>query len=51
MERSVAETTPTLSELSLPNGLPIAATGWPTTTCAESPSGTHRQVVVGRVEP
>jgi hypothetical protein len=40
MERSVAETTPTLSELSFPNGLPIAATGWPTTTCAESPRGT-----------
>jgi hypothetical protein len=40
MERSVAETTPTLSELSCPNGLPIAATGSPTTMSVESPSGT-----------
>ena len=42
IERSVAETTPTLSELSWPNGLPIAATGSPTVTSAESPSGTGR---------
>ena len=40
IERSVAETTPTLSELTFPNGLPIAATGWPTFTWLESPSGT-----------
>ena len=40
IERSVAETTPTASELSWPNGLPIAATGSPTTTRLESPSGT-----------
>jgi hypothetical protein len=40
IERSVADTTPTLSELTFPNGLPIAATGSPTFTCAESPSGT-----------
>jgi hypothetical protein len=40
IDRSVAETTPTASELSCPNGLPIAATGSPTTTRLESPSGT-----------
>jgi hypothetical protein len=39
IERRVAETTPTASELSWPNGLPIAATGSPTTTLPESPSG------------
>ena len=38
--RSVAETTPTESELCSPNGLPIAATGVPTTTVDEWPSGT-----------
>jgi hypothetical protein len=38
----VADTTPTLSELILPNGLPIAATGSPTRTRDESPSGTGR---------
>ena len=32
IERSVAETTPTDSDLSSPNGLPIAATGCPTST-------------------
>ena len=37
--RSVWATTPTLSELSWLNGLPIAATGSPTTTALESPSG------------
>jgi hypothetical protein len=40
IERSVAATTPTESELTFPNGLPIAATGSPTTTPLESPSGT-----------
>ena len=35
----VAETTPTANEVSWPNGLPIAATGSPTTTRLESPSG------------
>ena len=40
IERPVAETTPTASELCLPNGLPIAATGDPTRTALESPSGT-----------
>ena len=40
IERWVAETTPTASELSCPKGLPIAATGSPTTTRLESPSGT-----------
>ena len=39
-ERFVAETTPTASEFSFPNGLPIAATGSPTVTAAESPRGT-----------
>ena len=34
MERSVAETTPTDSDRSSPNGLPIAATGCPTWTCS-----------------
>ena len=36
----MAETTPTPSESSFPNGLPIAATGSPTTAAAELPSGT-----------
>ena len=36
----MAETTPTESESTFPKGLPIAATGWPTTTRLESPSGT-----------
>ena len=40
IERRIAETTPTESESVLPKGLPIAATGWPTTTRLESPSGT-----------
>ena len=38
--RSVAETTPTESELCSSNGLPIAATGVPTTTEDEVPRGT-----------
>ncbi len=50
--RSVAETTPTESELSSPNGLPIAATGWPTWTlsvlarssgCRSRPAGSTRR--------
>ena len=36
----MADTTPTDSELCSLNGLPIAATGFPTTTLPESPSGT-----------
>ena len=40
IERPIAETTPTESDVCFPNGLPIAATGSPTTTRAESPSGT-----------
>ena len=36
----MAETTPTDSELCSSKGLPIAATGSPTTTAAEWPSGT-----------
>ena len=39
IERRTAETTPTASESWLPSGLPIAATGSPTTTAAERPSG------------
>ena len=40
IERWIAETTPTAIESSLPNGLPIAATGSPGRTRDESPSGT-----------
>ena len=40
IERWTAETTPVASESAFPNGLPIAATGSPTTTAEESPSGT-----------
>ena len=40
IELATAETTPTVIESSLPNGLPIAATGSPALTDAESPSGT-----------
>ena len=40
IERWIAETTPTASEFSFPSGLPIAATGSPTTTADEFPSGT-----------
>ena len=40
IERRIAETTPTESESSLPNGLPIAATGCADDDTAESPSGT-----------
>ena len=39
IERETAETTPTASEISFPNGLPIAATGSPGTTESEFPSG------------
>ena len=47
---SVAETTPTVSEVIWPNGLPIAATGSPTTTAVESPSGTGSERVLGRID-
>ena len=49
IERPVAETTPTASELWLPNGLPIAATGVPR---PPSPSCPRRrlQQVVGAVD-
>src|SRR5206468_7880481 len=40
IDRRIAETTPTDSESALPNGLPIAATGAPTMTWSEFPSGT-----------
>ena len=51
IERCVAETTPTPSESSLPNGLPIAATGSPTTAAAEFPSGTGDERVRRRDRP
>ena len=51
IERRIAETTPTESESVFPNGLPIAATGWPTTTRLESPSGTGSQRMLLRVDP
>ncbi len=35
IDRPTAETTPTASEFSFPSGLPIAATGSPTTTFAD----------------
>ena len=50
IERRLDETTPTASESVLPNGLPIAATGSPTTTLLESPSGTRREREVGRIQ-
>ena len=37
IDRSVAETMPVESDWSWENGLPIAATGWPTSTWASSP--------------
>src|SRR6266480_3679280 len=40
IERWIAETTPTASEFSFPRGLPMAATGSPTATAFDSPSGT-----------
>ena len=40
IERWIAETTPVASESAFPNGAPIAATGSPTATAAESPRGT-----------
>src|SRR6476660_7068356 len=39
IERRIAEMTPTESESVFPNGLPIAATGSPTTTRFELPRG------------
>ena len=38
--RSTPDTTPTESEVSAPNGDPIAATGCPTFTSPDTPSGT-----------
>src|SRR5262249_28508566 len=40
IDRWIAETTPTVIESSLPNGLPSAATGSPGRTREDSPSGT-----------
>ena len=40
IDRPMAETTPTESDVCWPNGLPIAATGSPTTTPDDRPSGT-----------
>ena len=48
IERPVAETTPTESEVCLPNGLPIAATGSPTTTRDGVAERDGRERVVGR---
>ena len=42
-----AETMPTASESSFPSGLPIAATGSPTTTSAERPSGSGASACAG----
>ena len=50
IERSVAETTPTLSELSWPKGLPIAATGSPTTTAARVAERHRADRVVGGID-
>ena len=44
IERSSAETTPTESDCSLPNGLPMAATGAPTWRLRVVPSGRGRRV-------
>ena len=44
IERSSAEMTPTDSDCSSPNGLPIAATGAPTTRSPAEPSGSGRRV-------
>ena len=43
------DTTPTVRLFCRPNGLPIAATGSPTTTRAESPSGTGASAWDGRI--
>ena len=48
IERPTAETTPTASESSLPSGLPIAATGSPTTT---SRGAAERQRARARARP
>ena len=40
----MAETTPTESDCCSPKGLPIAATGWPTTRSLSSPSCERVQV-------
>ena len=50
IERPTAETTPTASESSFPSGLPIAATGSPTTTFAERPSGTTSSACAAGVD-
>ena len=44
IERSSAEMTPTESDCSSPNGLPIAATGAPTCRSSVEPSGSGRSV-------
>ena len=44
IERSTADTTPTDSDWASENGEPIAATGVPTSTCSEFPSGSGRSV-------
>ena len=49
-ERSVAETTPTESDCCSPKGLPIAATGWPTTSSLSSPSSQRVQLEAVRLD-
>jgi len=44
IDRSTAETTPTESDWRSENGEPIAATGVPTWTFSETPSGSGRSV-------
>ena len=51
IERPTAETTPTASESTLPSGLPIAATGSPTTTAAEPAERQRRERMRRRVDP
>ena len=50
IERSTAETTPTESDWRSENGEPIAATGVPTSTSAERPSGSGRYECGARPE-
>ena len=49
--RSIAETTPTDSELCSLKGLPIAATGVPTTTVGGAPERHRRQCMGARIDP
>ena len=51
IERPVAETTPTERDVCFPNGLPIAATGSPTTTPRGAAERERREHMVGRLHP